>query len=233
MHEAGADAALEMAFTIADGREYMRTATKEACLDVEDVAPRLSFFWGIGMNYYMEIAKMRAARRLWATLVQKEFSPKSQKSLLLRTHCQTSGYTLTEAQPMNNIIRTTIEAMAAVQGGTQSLHTNLYDAAVGLPKVQTARVAHKTDKYRQKKKGFLPVKGQKPKTGWLVRNGVGYSLEQKLGHCSAQGQRCTVPKSSVPVIFEKMVCAVGITKQVTIPRVLRLLTDEGTSASSI
>jgi methylmalonyl-CoA mutase len=131
MQEAGADAALEMAFTIADGLEYIRVATEEAGLDVDKVAPRLSFFWGIGLNYYTEIAKMRAARKLWAELVQEKFNPQNKKSLLLRTHCQTSGYSLTEAQPMNNIIRTTIEAMAAVQGGTQSLHTNSYDEAIG------------------------------------------------------------------------------------------------------
>jgi methylmalonyl-CoA mutase len=157
IQEAGADAALELAFTIADGLEYVRTAVNEAGLSVDDVAPRLSFFWGIGMNYYMEIAKMRAARRLWATLVQKEFEPKKQKSLLLRTHCQTSGYTLTEAQPMNNIIRTTIEALAAVQGGTQSLHTNSYDEAVGLPTVQTARVARNTQLILQEETGVCDV----------------------------------------------------------------------------
>lgn len=131
MQEAGADAALEMAFTIADGLEYIRTAVEVAGLEVDDVAPRLSFFWGISEHFYTEIAKMRAARKLWAEMVQDKFAPKNPKSLLLRTHCQTSGYSLTEAQPMNNIIRTTIEAMAAVQGGTQSLHTNAYDEAVG------------------------------------------------------------------------------------------------------
>ena len=131
MQEAGADAALEMAFTIADGMEYIRTAVDVAGLRVDDVAPRLSFFWGISEHFYTEIAKMRAARKLWAHMVQDKFAPKNPKSLLLRTHCQTSGYSLTEAQPMNNIIRTTIEAMAAVQGGTQSLHTNAYDEAVG------------------------------------------------------------------------------------------------------
>lgn len=131
MQEAGADAALEMAFTIADGLEYIRTAVDVAKLDVDAVAPRLSFFWGIGLNFYTEIAKMRASRKLWAEMVKEKFDPQNPKSLLLRTHCQTSGYSLTEAQPMNNIIRTTIEAMAAVQGGTQSLHTNSYDEAVG------------------------------------------------------------------------------------------------------
>ena len=136
IQEAGADAAIEMAFTIADGLEYIRTAVDVAGLDVDAVAPRLSFFWGIGMNFYTEIAKMRAARRLWAELVQEKFQPKNPKSLLLRTHSQTSGYSLTEAGPLNNVIRTTIEAMAAVLGGTQSLHTNSYDEAVGKYKLQ-------------------------------------------------------------------------------------------------
>mmetsp|Transcript_10656 Transcript_10656/g.19432 ORF Transcript_10656/g.19432 Transcript_10656/m.19432 type:complete len:636 (+) Transcript_10656:147-2054(+) len=157
MQEAGADASLELAFTLADGLEYLRTAVHKANLPVDIVAPRLSFFWGIGMQYYMEIAKMRAARRLWAKLVKEEFQPKNPKSLLLRTHCQTSGYSLTEAQPMNNIVRTTIEAMAAVQGGTQSLHTNSYDEAIGLPTVQTARVARNTQLILQEETGMCDV----------------------------------------------------------------------------
>jgi len=157
MQEAGADAALELGFTLADGLEYIRTGVDNAKLDVDDIAPRLSFFWGIGMNYYVEIAKMRAARRLWSTLVKEQFRPKNPKSLLLRTHCQTSGYSLTEAQPMNNIIRTTIEAMAAVQGGTQSLHTNSYDEAVGLPTVQTSRIARNTQLILQEETGICDV----------------------------------------------------------------------------
>jgi len=157
MQEAGADAALELGFTIADGLEYIRTAVECAKLDVDDVAPRLSFFWGSGMNYYTEIAKMRAGRKLWSTLVQKHFQPKNKRSLLLRAHTQTSGYSLTESQPMNNIIRTTIEAMAAVQGGTQSLHTNSYDEAVGLPTVQTARVARNTQLILQEETGICDV----------------------------------------------------------------------------
>lgn len=157
MQEAGADAALELGLTLADGLEYLRTAVECAKLDVDDVAPRLSFFWGIGMNYYMEIAKMRAARRLWSALVKKQFKPKNPRSLLLRTHCQTSGYSLTESQPMNNIIRTTIEAMAAVQGGTQSLHTNSYDEAVALPTVQSARVARNTQLILQEETGMCDV----------------------------------------------------------------------------
>ncbi len=157
MQEAGADAALELGFTLADGLEYLRTGVDQADLDVDDIAPRLSFFWGIGMNYYVEIAKMRAARKIWSTLVKKHFNPQNPKSLLLRTHCQTSGYSLTEQQPMNNIIRTTIEAMAAVQGGTQSLHTNSYDEAVGLPTVQTSRVARNTQLILQEETGMCDV----------------------------------------------------------------------------
>ena len=157
IQEAGADAALELGLTIADGLEYVRTAVGPAGLSVDDVAPRLSFFWGIGMNFYTEIAKMRAARRLWAKLLTEHFAPKNPKSLLLRTHCQTSGYSLTEQQPMNNVIRTTIEALAAVLGGTQSLHTNSYDEAVGLPTVQTARVARNTQLILQEETGITDV----------------------------------------------------------------------------
>ncbi|KAL7429139.1 hypothetical protein ACHAXH_002601 [Discostella pseudostelligera] len=157
IQEAGADAALELGFTIADGLEYIRTAVDRAGLNVDDIAPRYSFFFGIGMNFYMEIAKLRAARRLWSTLVEKHFQPKDSRSLLLRTHCQTSGYSLTEQQPLNNVIRTTIEALAAVQGGTQSLHTNSYDEAIGLPTVQTARVARNTQLILQEETGICAV----------------------------------------------------------------------------
>lgn len=143
MQEAGADNVLELAFTLADGVEYIRTGVKVG-LSVDEFAPRLSFFFGIGMNFYMEIAKLRAARQLWAKLVQKNFSPKSAKSLLLRTHCQTSGWSLTEQDPYNNVIRTTIEAMAATLGGTQSLHTNALDEAIGLPTPFSARIARNT-----------------------------------------------------------------------------------------
>ncbi|GAB5592280.1 hypothetical protein Unana1_07180 [Umbelopsis nana] len=143
MQEAGADNVLEMAFTIADGLEYIRTGIK-AGMTVDQFAPRLSFFWAIGMNFYMEIAKMRAARRLWAHMVKEKFDPKSEKSLLLRTHCQTSGWSLTEQDPYNNVIRTTIEAMAATLGGTQSLHTNSFDEAIGLPTEFSARIARNT-----------------------------------------------------------------------------------------
>ena len=130
MHEAGANAVQEVAFTLADGLEYVRTALARG-LDVDAFAPRLSFFWGIGMNFFMEIAKMRAARYLWANMMQ-QFNPKKPLSTALRTHCQTSGWSLTEQDPYNNIVRTTIEALAAVLGGTQSLHTNSFDEAIAL-----------------------------------------------------------------------------------------------------
>ena len=125
IQEAGADAALELAYTLADGKEYIRTALA-AGLNIDDFAPRLSFFWGISMNFYMEIAKLRAGRLLWARIVD-EFGPTNPKSKMLRTHSQTSGWSLTEQDPYNNVVRTTIEAMAAVFGGTQSLHTNSLD----------------------------------------------------------------------------------------------------------
>ncbi|RKP26982.1 methylmalonyl coenzyme A mutase, isoform CRA_b [Syncephalis pseudoplumigaleata] len=163
IQEAGADNVLEAAFTIADGIEYIRTANKhmagmKAGLSVDDFAPRLSFFWGIGMNFYMEIAKMRAARRLWAHLVQEMFQPKKPNSLRLRTHSQTSGWSLTEQDPYNNIIRTTVEAMAATLGGTQSLHTNAYDEAVGLPTETSARVARNTQLILQEE-AMIPKAG--------------------------------------------------------------------------
>lgn len=156
MQEAGADAILELAYTIADGLEYCRTGL-QAGLTIDEFAPRLSFFWGIGMNFYMEIAKMRAGRRLWAHLIEKMFQPKNSKSLLLRAHCQTSGWSLTEQDPYNNIIRTTIEAMAAVFGGTQSLHTNSFDEALGLPTVKSARIARNTQIIVQEESGIPKV----------------------------------------------------------------------------
>jgi methylmalonyl-CoA mutase len=142
MQEAGANQALELAFTLADGREYVRTALAKG-LDVDDFAGRLSFFWAIGMNFYLEVAKMRAARVLWHRIMTG-FNAKSPKSLMLRTHCQTSGWSLTEQDPYNNIVRTTIEAMAAVFGGTQSLHTNSFDEAIALPTEFSARIARNT-----------------------------------------------------------------------------------------
>ncbi len=143
MQEAGATAVQELAFTIADGLEYVRAAMSKG-LAVDTFAPRLSFFFSIGMNFFMEIAKLRAARLLWARLMQENFQPKDARSLALRTHCQTSGVSLTEQDPHNNIIRTTIEALAAVLGGTQSLHTNAFDEALGLPTPFSARVARNT-----------------------------------------------------------------------------------------
>lgn len=147
MHEAGAPAHLELAYTLADGLEYIRTGLK-AGMNIDDFAPRLSFFWGIGMNHFMEIAKLRAGRLLWATIV-KQFNPKNTKSQALRTHCQTSGYSLTEQDPFNNVARTTIEALAAVLGGTQSLHTNSLDEAIALPTDFSARIARNTQLYLQ------------------------------------------------------------------------------------
>jgi methylmalonyl-CoA mutase len=142
MQEAGATQALELAFTLADGREYVKTALA-AGMNVDDFAGRLSFFWAVGMNFYLEIAKMRAARQLWWRIM-KEFNPKNPKSMMLRTHSQTSGWSLTEQDPYNNVVRTTIEAMAAVFGGTQSLHTNALDEAIALPTEFSARVARNT-----------------------------------------------------------------------------------------
>jgi len=142
MQEAGANQALELAFTLADGQEYVRTALAKG-LAVDDFAPRLSFFWAIGMNFYLEVAKMRAARLLWCRIMT-EFGATSPKSLMLRTHCQTSGWSLTEQDPYNNVVRTAIEAMAAVFGGTQSLHTNSFDEAIALPTEFSARIARNT-----------------------------------------------------------------------------------------
>jgi methylmalonyl-CoA mutase len=142
MQEAGANQALELAFTLADGKEYVKTAIAKG-LDVDGFAGRLSFFWAIGMNFYLEVAKMRAARLLWCRIM-KEFNAKSPKSLMLRTHCQTSGWSLTEQDPYNNVVRTTIEAMAAVFGGTQSLHTNSFDEAIALPTEFSSRIARNT-----------------------------------------------------------------------------------------
>ena len=152
MHEAGAPADLELAYTLADGWEYIRTGIA-AGLDIDDFAPRLSFFWGIGMHHFMEIAKLRAGRLLWAAIVS-QFKPKDPKSLALRTHCQTSGYSLTAQDVYNNVVRTTVEAAAAVLGGTQSLHTNALDEALALPTDYSAKVARDTQLHLQKNAGF-------------------------------------------------------------------------------
>ena len=147
MHEAGANAELELAYTLADGLEYIKTGLK-AGLNIDDFAPRLSFFWGIGMNQYKEIAKMRAARLLWSKIV-KNFNPSNPKSLALRTHSQTSGWSLTEQDPYNNVSRTCIEALSAIFGGTQSLHTNSLDEAIALPSEHAAKIARNTQLFIQ------------------------------------------------------------------------------------
>jgi len=152
MQEAGATADLELAYTIADGIEYARAGVA-AGLPIDQFAPRLSFFWAVGMNFFMEVAKMRAARLIWASLIRKNFAPKEERSLSLRTHCQTSGWSLTAQDPYNNIMRTMVEAMAATQGGTQSLHTNSFDEALALPTDHSARIARNTQLILQKESG--------------------------------------------------------------------------------
>lgn len=155
MQEAGADTVLELGYTLADGKEYIKAALS-AGLEIDAFAPRLSFFFGIGMNFYMEIAKLRAARLLWSEIVS-EFDPKLEKSKMLRTHCQTSGWSLTEQDPYNNVVRTTVEGMAAVFGGTQSLHTNSFDEAIALPSEFSARIARNTQVILQEETGITKV----------------------------------------------------------------------------
>ncbi|MCU0420795.1 MAG: methylmalonyl-CoA mutase [Cyclobacteriaceae bacterium] len=155
MHEAGAPAHIELAYTLADGLEYLKAGVA-AGIAIDDFAPRLSFFWGIGMNLFMEVAKMRAARVLWAQLVER-FEPTNPKSMALRTHCQTSGWSLTEQDPYTNVMRTCLEAMAAALGGTQSLHTNSLDEAIALPTDYSARIARNTQLYLQKETGITSV----------------------------------------------------------------------------
>ena len=155
MHEAGATAVQELAYTLADGMEYVRVAQKSG-LDVDAFAPRLSFFFGIGMNLFMEVAKLRAARTLWARIME-QLGAKSEKSKLLRTHCQTSGVSLTEQDPYNNVVRTTVEALAAVLGGTQSLHTNSFDEAMALPTDFSARIARNTQLILAEESGVTAV----------------------------------------------------------------------------
>ena len=155
MQEAGATADLELAYTLADGLEYIRAGINSG-MDIDSFAPRLSFFWATGMNHFMEIAKMRAARLLWAKIV-RQFNPANEKSLALRTHCQTSGWSLTEQDPFNNVARTCIEAMASALGGTQSLHTNALDEAIALPTDFSARIARNTQLYIQEETGITKV----------------------------------------------------------------------------
>ena len=152
MQEAGATADIELAYTLADGLEYLRAGIK-AGMDIDSFAPRLSFFWALGMNHFMEIAKMRAARMIWAKLV-KQFNPKNPKSMALRTHTQTSGWSLTEQDPFNNVARTCVEAMGAALGHTQSLHTNALDEAIALPTDFSARIARNTQIYIQEETGI-------------------------------------------------------------------------------
>ena len=156
MLEAGATSVQELAFTLADGVEYVRAALASG-LDVDRFAPRLSFFFGIGMDFFMEVAKLRAARWLWATLMEEKFAPQDPRSLMLRTHCQTSGASLTSLDPYNNVVRTTIEALAAVLGGTQSLHTNAFDEALALPSEFSARIARNTQLILQHETGVTRV----------------------------------------------------------------------------
>ena len=155
MQEAGANQVQELAYTLADGKEYIKSALERG-LNIDEFAPRLSFFWSIGMNFFMEIAKMRAARYMWSKIV-KQFKPKNERSLALRTHCQTSGVSLMEQDAYNNIVRTTIEAMAAVMGGTQSLHTNSFDEALALPTKFSARIARNTQLIISEETGICNV----------------------------------------------------------------------------
>ncbi|MCM5663950.1 methylmalonyl-CoA mutase [Galbibacter mesophilus] len=175
MQEAGATADIELAYTLADGLEYIKTGI-EAGMDIDTFAPRLSFFWAIGMNHFMEIAKMRAGRMLWAKLV-KRFNPKNEKSLSLRTHCQTSGWSLTEQDPFNNVARTCIEAAAAAFGGTQSLHTNALDEAIALPTDFSARIARNTQLFLQQETGI--TKTVDPWAGSYYVESLTHEIAQK------------------------------------------------------
>ena len=178
MHEAGAPAEVELAYTLADGLAYVRAGVA-AGLDVDDFAPRLSFFWGIGMRHLTEIAKLRAGRQLWAELMA-EFAPKNSKSSMLRTHCQTSGYSLTEQDPYNNVARTCIEALAAIFGGTQSLHTNALDEAIALPTDYSAKIARDTQLYLQRELGI---------TGAVDPWGGSYAVEQETQRLIAEARQ--------------------------------------------
>ena len=177
IHEAGADLWLELGLTIADGREYVRHALKQG-LDVDAFAPRLSFFFATGMNFYHEIAKLRAARFLWHE-VMAEFKPKNKKSSMLRTHCQTSGWSLTAQDPYNNIVRTTVEAMASVFGGTQSLHTNSFDEALALPTPMSARIARNTQLILQHETGIPSVVD--PWAGSYMMESMTHDMIQRAG----------------------------------------------------
>jgi methylmalonyl-CoA mutase len=172
IQEAGANQVLELAFTLADGKEYVKTALAKG-LDVDGFAGRLSFFFAIGMNFYLEVAKLRAARLLWWRIM-KSFEPKNPKSLMLRTHCQTSGWSLTEQDPYNNVVRTTVEAMAAVFGGTQSLHTNSFDEAIALPSEFSSRIARNTQLILQEETHITSVIDP---LGGLIHDGKSYARD--------------------------------------------------------
>src|SRR5215510_6972758 len=176
MQEAGATADLELGYTLADGIEYVRAGVA-AGLDIDSFAPRLSFFWAIGMNFFMEIAKMRAARLLWAKLIRDEFKPKDPRSLALRTHCQTSGWSLAAQDVFNNVVRTCVEAMAATQGHTQSLHTNALDEALALPTDFSARIARNTQLFIQQETGT--TRSVDPWGGSYYVERLTYELAQK------------------------------------------------------
>ena len=200
MQEAGATNDIELAYTLANGLEYLRQGIK-AGIDIDDFAPRLSFFWGIGMNYFMEIAKMRAARMLWAKLV-RQFYPKNEKSLILRTHCQTSGWSLTEQDPFNNVARTTIEAAAAVFGGTQSLHTNALDEAIALPTDFSAQIARNTQLYLQQETNI--TKTVDPWAGSYYLESLTHDIAQKawvfIEEIEAMGGMTEANNAGIPKI---------------------------------
>ena len=200
MQEAGATKDIELAYTLANGLEYLRQGIK-AGIDIDDFAPRLSFFWGIGMNYFMEIAKMRAARMLWAKLV-RQFDPKNEKSLILRTHCQTSGWSLTEQDPFNNVARTTIEAAAAVFGGTQSLHTNALDEAIALPTDFSAQIARNTQLYLQQETNI--TKTVDPWAGSYYLESLTHDIAQKawvfIEEIEAMGGMTEANNAGIPKI---------------------------------
>jgi len=199
MQEAGATCDLELAFTIADGLEYVRAALSKG-LAIDEFAPRLSFFFAIGMSFYMEVAKLRAARLLWATLMKRHFSPTKPESMMLRTHCQTSGVSLTEQDPHNNVIRTTIEAMAAVLGGTQSLHTNSFDEAIALPSDFAARIARNTQLVIQQETGI--TKTVDPWAGSYFMESLTHALAQKalsiIEEVEAMGGMTRAVESGMP-----------------------------------
>ncbi|MEZ4225737.1 MAG: methylmalonyl-CoA mutase [Polyangiaceae bacterium] len=199
MQEAGATCDLELAFTLADGLEYVRAALAKG-LDIDAFAPRLSFFFAIGMNFFMEVAKLRAARLLWSTLLHRHFEPKKAESMMLRTHCQTSGVSLTEQDPHNNVVRTTIEAMAAALGGTQSLHTNSFDEAIALPSDFAARIARNTQLILQHETGVTRVVD--PFGGSYFMESLTHALAAKaeglIGEVEALGGMTRAVESGMP-----------------------------------